>query len=167
MRGEGWRIEQTSEKNGGLLMMEWIVSWPTWGMARVLGILAYMAIFLGLALGRIYRYPIIKGKWKAQLYRWHTRVINGGSLLALLHAAILLIDSYSPYRWRDVLIPFASSRHSVLSGIGTIAAYGLLALLLTSDYRHKIQKQLWLAIHLLSCVRFTASGWAPTAGSPP
>ncbi|GMK41560.1 hypothetical protein PCCS19_46170 [Paenibacillus sp. CCS19] len=131
-------------------MMEWITSWPIWEMTRILGILSYLTIFAGLTLGILYSYPFVKGKRKAQIYRWHTSLTNGGTVVALAHAAILIISTFAPYRWVDLLIPFASSQYPIGNGIGTLALYGMLLLLLTSDYRNKISKHVWLTIHLLA-----------------
>lgn len=131
-------------------MMEWITSWPIWEITRVLGILSYLIIFAGLTLGMLYSYPFMKGKRKAQVYRWHTYLTNGGTAVALAHAAVLIISTYAPYRWVDLLIPFASAQYPIGNGIGILALYGMLLLLLTSDYRNKISKHVWLTIHLLA-----------------
>lgn len=131
-------------------MMEWITSWPVWELTRILGIVSYLTIFAGLTLGMLYSFPFVKGKRKAQVYRWHTYLTNGGTVVALAHAAILVISTYAPYRWMDLLVPFSSEQYPIGNGIGTIALYGMLLLLITSDYRNKISKHVWLTIHLLA-----------------
>ncbi|MBD3917849.1 ferric reductase-like transmembrane domain-containing protein [Paenibacillus sp. PR3] len=131
-------------------MINWITSWPVWELTRVFGIAAYLTIFAGLTLGMLYSFPFVKGKRKAQVYRWHTYLTNGGTAVALLHAAILIISTYVPYRWADLLIPFASKQYPIGNGIGILALYGMLLLLITSDYRNKINRHVWLTIHLLA-----------------
>ncbi|WP_127529634.1 ferric reductase-like transmembrane domain-containing protein [Paenibacillus kobensis] len=138
-------------------MIEWIVNWPTWDMTRVFGIAAYGMIWAGLILGALYRYPVFKGKRKANLFKWHTFLTNGGAVIALAHASVLLIDAYYPYSWRDILVPFAAAKQPVWNGLGTIAMYGVLVLLLTSDFRHKMRKPVWLAIHLTAYPVFVAA----------
>ncbi|MGG4144687.1 ferric reductase-like transmembrane domain-containing protein [Paenibacillus algorifonticola] len=131
-------------------MTEWILSWPTWQMTRVLGIGSYLMLFVGMSLGMLYSYPFVKGPSKARVYNWHIRFTNGGTLLALLHMAVLVIDTYTPFTWGELLIPFTAHEHPVIYGIGTLALYGMLVLILTSDLRPKLKRKVWLAIHMLA-----------------
>lgn len=78
------------------------------------------------------------------------KLISGGMILALLHAAVLLMDTYSPFTWIELLIPFTAHEHPFWYGLGTLSMYGMLALMLSSDMRPKIKRPLWLAIHMLS-----------------
>jgi len=138
-------------------MIAWMITWPIWELTRILGIAAYLTIFAGLTLGMLYSFPLLKGKRKAQVYRWHTYLTNGGTAAALLHAAILVISTYLPYRWVDLLIPFASKQYPIGNGFGILALYGMLLLLFTSDYRNKISRHVWLTIHLLAYPIFVGS----------
>lgn len=131
-------------------MIDWLMSWPTWQMTRIFGITAYLLLFGGMALGMLYGYPFAKGPLKAELYKWHMRLTQWGTLLALLHAAILVIDTYSPFTWKELLIPFTAHEHPLWYGLGTLSLYGMLLLLLTTDLRPKLKKTFWLAIHMLS-----------------
>jgi len=131
-------------------MVEWILSWPTWQLTRILGIMAYLALFAGMALGMLYGYPFAKGTLKARLYCWHTRLTGFGTVAALLHAAVLIVDTYSPFTWSELLIPFTAHDQPFWYGMGTLSAYGMLALLLSSDLRPKLKRPIWLAIHMLS-----------------
>lgn len=45
---------------------------------------------------------------------------------------------------------FMAHEHPVLYGMGTLSLYGLILLLLTSDFRQKLSKGVWLTIHLLA-----------------
>ncbi|MCA0756160.1 ferric reductase [Paenibacillus sp. N4] len=131
-------------------MTDWLIGLPTWQLARIFGIASYLLLFGGMALGMLYGYPFVKGAMKATVYKFHLRLTNGGTVLALAHAAILLIDTYTPFTWQEVLIPFTSENHPFLFGIGTLSLYGMLLLLFTSDFRQLLSRKLWLSIHLLS-----------------
>lgn len=131
-------------------MTDLIIGLPTWQLTRIFGIAAYLLLFSGMALGILYSYPFVKGKRKPAIYKTHMRLTNSGSLLALLHAAVLVIDTYTPFEWKEILIPFMAHDHPLLYGMGTISLYGLILLLLTSDFRQKLSKGLWLTIHLLA-----------------
>jgi len=136
-------------------MIQWIIGLPTWELTRIFGLLSYVLLFAGVSVGIIY------GMWwkrrKAQLYKVHTFLSNTGTLFALLHAAVLIISVYLPFSWKEVLVPFSAESHPVLNGLGTIALYGLLLLILTSDLRNKLKKQLWHRIHLLAYPMFFLS----------
>lgn len=138
-------------------MIDWILTWPTWQMTRVLGISAYLLLFAGMSLGMLYGYPFAKGSMKTTLYTWHSRLTGLGTIIALLHAAVLVIDTYTPFTWSELLIPFTAHGEPLWYGLGTLSMYGMLLLLLTSDLRPKIKRPLWLAIHMLSYPIYLAS----------
>ncbi|WNQ09794.1 ferric reductase [Paenibacillus aurantius] len=123
---------------------------PAWGLMRLLGLVSYVLLFAGVSLGILYSFPTITGKSKLTVHKAHLFATNGGTLLGLLHGVITVIDTYTPFTWSDVLIPFSASHSPVLTGIGTLTAYGLLVLIFTSDIRHKLGRKLWLAIHFLA-----------------
>lgn len=138
-------------------MNNMIVSLPTWQLIRTLGILSFVMLTVGICLGIAYGFPQLTGKTKKQVYKLHTFFTNGGTVIGLLHGAILVIDTYMPFSWREVLIPFAAKSHPILNGLGTLAGYGMLLLIFTSDIRHKLGRTIWLAVHLLSYPIFAAA----------
>ncbi|MWC30463.1 ferric reductase [Paenibacillus sp. MMS18-CY102] len=140
-------------------MMEWIVHWPTWGLSRWFGIIAYLLLFAGISTGVLYSYPMFKKRPKARvtLFRWHTYMTNGGALVAFAHVTMLLISTYAPYSWKEVLVPFAAVKHPVWNGLGTLALYGVALLLLSSDFRSKLSRALWFGIHLSAYPIFAAA----------
>jgi methionine sulfoxide reductase heme-binding subunit len=127
-----------------------VLSLPTWTLIRVSGILAYLFLFAGMSLGILYSFPQWKGSIKASLMKSHTFANNAGTLLALLHAVILIIDIYMPFQWSELLIPFSAAHKPLWNGLGTLAAYGLLLLIFTTDIRNKMKRKVWRVIHLLS-----------------
>ncbi|UKS24352.1 ferric reductase-like transmembrane domain-containing protein [Paenibacillus sp. HWE-109] len=131
-------------------MIQWLVDLPTWSLIRVFGILSYLSLFVGMAIGISYSLPYWKGPKKAQLLRWHTYANYTGTLLALAHTILLVIDAFMPFEWKEILIPFTAKQSTGLNGMGTIAVYGLLLLILTTDLRNKLRRKLWLAFHMLS-----------------
>ncbi|UJF34720.1 ferric reductase-like transmembrane domain-containing protein [Paenibacillus hexagrammi] len=130
-------------------MIDFLVNMPTWNLIRIFGIASYLCLFLGMVLGISYSFPSLKSK-RAQLLKWHTGTNITGTLLALLHAMLLIIDVYMPFSWMDIIVPFHASNSTVLNALGTIAFYGLIVVLLTSDLRNKLGRKVWLAFHFLS-----------------
>ncbi|MFD0692474.1 ferric reductase [Paenibacillus sp. GCM10027628] len=131
-------------------MVHFLVSLPAWSLIRIFGILSYLSLFIGMALGILYSFPQWKGQTKAQLMRSHTFANHLGTCLALLHTLLLVIDTFMPFDWHELLIPFTAKQSTGLNAIGTLAMYGLLLLVFTTDIRHKLKRKIWFALHLLS-----------------
>ncbi|WNR43363.1 ferric reductase-like transmembrane domain-containing protein [Paenibacillus roseipurpureus] len=131
-------------------MIDFFVSLPTWMLIRVFGMSAYIVLFLGMALGILYSYPQWKGARKAQMLRWHKFANITGTGLALLHTVLLIIDTFMPFDWAELVLPFSAKHNPILNGIGTLALYGLLLVLFTTDIRNMLKRKVWLAFHFLS-----------------
>ncbi|QZN75974.1 MULTISPECIES: ferric reductase-like transmembrane domain-containing protein [unclassified Paenibacillus] len=132
-------------------MAQWIVDYlPTWNIIRISGIAAYVMLFAGVFLGIAQGMPMAKGKPKADMFKWHTRTTWLAFGLGLVHALTLYIDHYSPFTWGELLIPFTASVHPIGSGLGTLAFYGLVIVLLSSDLRNKLGRKWWFMFHMLS-----------------
>ncbi|KRF03574.1 hypothetical protein ASG89_02050 [Paenibacillus sp. Soil766] len=156
-------------------MIHLLIDLPTWILIRTFGILSYLTLFVGMAIGITYSFPQFKGHKKGQLLRWHTYTNLTGTGFALLHTVLLIIDTFMPFDWAELLIPFSAKNNPVLNGMGTIAMYGLLLVLFTTDIRNKLKRKVWLALHMLSYPIFALSllhgiflgtdskqGWAAT-----
>jgi methionine sulfoxide reductase heme-binding subunit len=131
-------------------MLNWFSHLPVWQLLRISGMVSFYLLTAGMALGILYSYPVWRGPAKLRIFKVHKFSNNAGTLIALIHGVFPVISAFQPYTWSAVLIPFAASDHRVLNGIGTLAAYLLLIVILTSDIRQKLSRKLWLAIHLLA-----------------
>lgn len=132
------------------MMIQWLVELPWWMTMRVLGIGAFIMIAVGLSIGIFYSVPYLNPRTKKRVYDWHNFLTVGGSALAVAHSIIPIVDNYTPYTWGELLIPFSASHHPILSGLGTIAMYLLLMLILTTDLRNRIKRSVWLTLHLFA-----------------
>ena len=63
---------------------------------------------------------------------------------------LLFFDHYQPSTITEVLIPFQSNYELILSGIGTIAMYLLLIVIVTSDFMKHIGNAIWKQTHYLA-----------------
>ncbi|WP_193571437.1 ferric reductase [Paenibacillus psychroresistens] len=131
-------------------MIELITTLPIWQIIRSSGIASYILLAVGICLGILYSFPFFKGKNKVRLHKMHTFSTISGTGIGMLHGMITVIDQYTAFNWSEVLIPFTAVRAPVLNGLGTLSVYGMLLLIFTSDIRHKLQKKVWLLIHMLS-----------------
>lgn len=94
--------------------------------------------------------------WKSK--RWPRFVTQGLhrnlSLLAVVfisvHIVTSVIDAFSPIRWLDAVVPFASAYRPVWLGLGAVAFDLLIALVVTSLLRVWLGYRSWRAVHWLA-----------------
>jgi len=135
-----------------------------WYLSRATGLVAWAlavaSILLGLALASRALGKKPPAPWLLALHRW-----TGGLTIAftLGHVGALVGDSFVPFGWADVLIPFASEWRSTAVAWGVIAMWLLVAIELTSLQMRRLPKRLWRAVHLSSylvAVLATVHGFA-------
>lgn len=120
--------------------MNWI-----WFLVRITGLAAYLLLTLSVLAG-IYRHIPRK---KAPILEFH-QIIGQVALLGIaVHAFLLFFDHYEPYSLPSVLIPFMSEDHRFLTGIGTIATYLLILVVVTSDFMKAVGRSAWKKAHYL------------------
>jgi len=129
-------------------MTEWVLQLPTWEMIRFFGLLSYFMLFVGVSLGITYSMPGWSPKTKGKLYKLHSVASITGMFTGIFHAMILVVDTYMPFSWSELLLPFTASHSPLLNGLGTIAAYSMIVIILTTDLRNKVNRKIWRAIHL-------------------
>ncbi|WP_226659984.1 ferric reductase-like transmembrane domain-containing protein [Pseudalkalibacillus hwajinpoensis] len=122
----------------------------TWEWTRASGLTSFVLLFFSIFAGLLHSSPTLKREWKSRLYFFHQTTGWLGFLVIVFHAVILLYDQYVSYEWYAVLVPFMSSDHRILNGIGTLAFYGVFLILLSSDMMKKVGRSLWKKIHLFS-----------------
>ncbi|QYR22726.1 ferric reductase [Paenibacillus sp. sptzw28] len=127
-----------------------LLDMPTWQIIRVLGLASYSLLFMGVSLGLIYSMPFLKGKRKALVYKWHSTATNAGLILILGHIIFLLIDTYVPFTWKGIAIPFSAGKDPIWNGLGTIAFYGVVLVIVTTDFKAFMSNGLWRSIHMLA-----------------
>ncbi|SFJ23797.1 Ferric reductase like transmembrane component [Paenibacillus sp. UNC496MF] len=131
-------------------MADLLLRLPTWFMIRAAGIASFCLITIGMAIGISHNFGFWPRGSKRRLYRLHAFFTVAGTAVGLLHGSVTVIDTYTPYSWFGLLVPFGSSYEPALSGLGTLSGYGLLLVILTTDLRNKLKRPVWLALHLLS-----------------
>ncbi|AHF06117.1 ferric reductase-like transmembrane domain-containing protein [Desulfitobacterium metallireducens] len=135
-------------------MIDFILNLPLWQMIRFSGIGAYILIAIGICTGILSSMPGLKPAIKGKLIKFHRSMTHYGMVIGLLHGVITIIDPYMPFSWSEILIPFTAQHSPFLNGLGTLSAYGLLLLVFTSDFRHKIPNKVWHTLHIFSYPTF-------------
>lgn len=128
-----------------------------WMLSRATGLVAYVALSLDVIAGLLVS-SRAGDRWlpRAQLVDLHGWLSPLSLALVLAHAAVLVADGFVRFDAVDVLVPFAASHRPVAVGIGTLAAYLLLALHLSFGLRKRIGVVTWRRLHYVSFVVFLA-----------
>jgi sulfoxide reductase heme-binding subunit YedZ len=122
----------------------------TWEWTRASGLTSFFLLFLSIFTGVLHSSPSTTRQLKASLYFFHQYTGWMGFLVIIFHAVILMYDQYVSYHWYEIMVPFMSDEHRILTGIGTLAFYGVFLILLSSDMMKKVGRSLWKKIHLFS-----------------
>lgn len=120
--------------------MNWI-----WIAIRATGLTGYFLLTISLLLGIYSHIPRKKGS----ILAFHQIIGQVALLFIGIHAYLLIFDNYEPYSIKALLIPFTAAYEPILSGLGTIAAYLLIIVLLTSDFMKKVGRSVWKKTHYL------------------
>jgi methionine sulfoxide reductase heme-binding subunit len=120
--------------------MNWI-----WIAIRATGLTGYFLLTISLLMGIYSHIPRKKGP----ILAFHQAIGQVALLFIGIHAYLLIFDNYEPYSVTALLIPFTAAYEPVLSGMGTIAAYLLVIVLLSSDFMKKVGRSFWKKTHYL------------------
>lgn len=104
---------------------------------------------MSILFGLLRKSPSIKSH-KNLFYQLHQNAGWLGLFSLVVHMIVLLIDQYKPYNLVEILIPFSAAYEPVASGLGTLAFYSFLVVLMTSDLWIKtMNRSIWKNVHLL------------------
>ena len=119
-----------------------------WLVSRALGLTAYVALSLEIALGLLVSTGaadrVLARARTLELHQWLSSVS-----LALVgaHAITLLGDGFAGLDVIDLVVPFASELRRVATGLGVLSAYAMLGLHLSYAARGKIGARTWRKLH--------------------
>ena len=119
-------------------------------IARVIGLLGLALLIVSsiggtlLASRTAQKMKFLKGK----TFTYHRTVSIAGAALFLLHPIpLLLAHTTTGMRWWNVFVPFTAPKQGVLIAWGTLAAYTLLIVTVSSLNFKKIPRRQWRALH--------------------
>jgi predicted ferric reductase len=126
-----------------------------WYMARAGGIIAYLLLWLATLWGVLISSKMVKG-WidGTLLYRMHEFLPLLAMIFAVVHALVLLGDTYIGFGWLDLLIPFRAPYRAVYTGFGSLALYLSIALIASFYMRTLISRRTWRLLHYLTYLAF-------------
>ncbi|MFN8619407.1 MAG: hypothetical protein U0869_01510 [Chloroflexota bacterium] len=129
-----------------------------WYATRLLALLAYLAIAGSVIYGLLLSTGILdRFAQRTVSFTLHQDLSGIGLGLAMVHAAILMIDTSVPYTPLEVLVPFAGPYRNVWVGLGQLSLY-LTAIVMASFYlRKRIGQKRWRTLHYVTFLAFVGA----------
>ena len=119
-----------------------------WYLSRATGIVTLVFLTASVLLGIATSYRWSTPAWPRFVIEFvHRNVSLLVVAFLVLHVVTVVVDSFAPIGWKDVLIPFASPYRPIWLGLGTVACDLLIALTVTSLLRHRIGFRTWRLVH--------------------
>lgn len=124
------------------------MTFNTWELIRLFGLISYFYFTISIVFGLLRKTHTIQSK-KNLLYQIHQSAGWFGFIALVVHMLLLIIDSYEPYSFAELMIPFISDYQPISSSIGTIAFYLFFIVIITSDlWIRKMKFAIWKWVHL-------------------
>lgn len=132
-----------------------------WYVARAAGILAFVLLTLTSAYGLVISSrAFISRILGADAYELH-RSLSFASLFAIVaHVVAFLFDGFIRMTWVEAIVPYRFVRDGLVSvsgfdtrlpvAFGVVAAYLVVVLILTAEFRAKMPPKLWRIVHYAS-----------------
>lgn len=126
-----------------------------WYATRLLALLSYLAITGSVVYGLLLSTGIVDAiAHRTVSFTLHQDLSGIGLGLAMVHAAVLMIDTSVPYTPLEVLVPFAGPYEPFWVGIGQLSLY-LTAIVMLSFYaRKRIGQKRWRTLHYVTFLAF-------------
>jgi methionine sulfoxide reductase heme-binding subunit len=127
----------------------------TWVLLRAAGIGAYLMLFLSVAWGLLATTSLVTARVsKRAATMFHGFVASAGLALLVVHLLLLIVDRFFPFGPLDLVVPFASAYRPVPVGLGVVAMYATVAIVVTSWLRKRVGTAWWRRVHVLAVPTF-------------
>jgi predicted ferric reductase len=138
-----------------------------WYVTRITALLSYLALSLSVVYGLLLSTKLLdRTAHRAVSLTLHQDLGSIGLALALVHAAVLMIDKSVPYSPTDVLVPFSGPYRPLWVGVGQLTAAVTIAVVASFYLRKRTGTKAWRRIHYLSFSAFVgATAHSVMAGS--
>jgi predicted ferric reductase len=126
-----------------------------WYVTRVSALLAYLALAGSVVYGLLLSTRILdRIAHRAVSFTLHQDLSSIALALALVHAAVLMLDRSVPYSPLEVIVPFSGPYRPIWVGIGQVTLGLTIVVLLSFYVRKRIGQPTWRRLHYLSFVAF-------------
>ena len=141
-----------------------------WYTIRVTALLSYLALTASVVYGLLLSTRLLdRMAHRAVSFTLHQDLGSIGLALALVHAAVLMIDRSVPFTPAELLVPFSGPYRPLWVGVGQLALVVTIIVVVSFYLRKRTGQKTWRRIHYLSFLAFlgatirTASWQAQTA----
>jgi DMSO/TMAO reductase YedYZ heme-binding membrane subunit len=129
-----------------------------WYITRISALLAYLALTASVVYGLLLSTKLLdRIAHRAVSFTLHQDLASVGLALALVHAAVLMIDRSVPYTPLQVVVPFIGPYEPLWVGMGQIALGLTIAVLVSFYLRRRIGQKAWRQLHYVSFLAFLAA----------
>ena len=127
-----------------------------WYLARASAIVAYLLLWLSMVLGvGVTNKLAIRWPGLAKTNELHQYISILGLSFGLFHGLILLGDQYTSFSLLQIILPFSTSSYRPFAvGLGQLAFYAWVVILISFYVRKKIGARVWRGIHYASYFTF-------------
>lgn len=144
----------------------------TWIILRAAGIGAYLMLFLSVSWGLVATTAAFgKRVSRASATTIHQFMATCGLFLLAIHVGGLLIDTFTPFGPKDVLIPMHGTFKPMPVAFGIAGMYLMVFVIVLSWLRKQIGTKWWRRSHLLAVPTFaiamTHGVWTGTDSARP
>ena len=150
--GQVW--QQFLQNRVGVQTGSGLAQQSPWVLARVAGIMAYVLSFASVSFGLLMS---LRWKWVKDFihptatFYLHKILSLLTVVFLVLHILGLALDSYLNINLLQSLIPFSvSSYRPFWTGLGTLAVYGTILVIVTAYLASKLGYKVWRTIHYLT-----------------
>ena len=129
-----------------------------WYTTRMTALLAYLALSASTIYGLLLSTKLLdRVAHRPVSFTLHQDLAGIGVALALIHAAVLMLDRAVPYTPTEVLVPFAGPYRPLWVGVGQITLALALVVMLSFYVRKRIGTKAWRSVHYFSFVAFVGA----------
>ena len=129
---------------GGLALSDF-TAWAGWLATIMLTLNFALGILQPIRYDPTLRWP--RRRLPASLFKLHKWVGYSTLAVVLVHPLFLLAHAKTPFSLAAIYVPFTAPAETLFAGIGTIAFYLLLIVVVTSFLRLNLGLKLWKQIH--------------------
>ena len=119
-----------------------------WYLSRATGVASIVLLTAVVVLGALVsgrRRP--HGDQATVVMAVHRWISLGMVAFLLTHVATAIVETYVSIDWISAIVPFSSGYETLWVGLGTLAVDVLVAVVVTSWWRHRIPERAWRAVH--------------------
>ena len=138
-------------------MIQWTELLSVWHLIRASGLIAYLILSFSALSGIACTISWIPPHLRTLMLHLHESCSRWSLWLVMVHASLLLIDTYVPYRFVEVIFPLLGPYRPWAVALGSLAAWLMLITLLAFDSAWFVGQKIWQAIHGANVVIYVAA----------